>query len=112
MSVLPAFAMLNSTLALPYNISFPLDTLSSMVGTAIWFVCDEHLPICQLPAQLQVIRSTIADPSRWFDLFDFEGFFIYNALYLSCVLAWAVLPGEWKRGEELHTGDHQLYKMN
>ncbi|KAI6037960.1 ergosterol biosynthesis ERG4/ERG24 [Pisolithus marmoratus] len=81
---------------------------------ALYFGCSETSGGC--PPSLDIIPTRIAaavtDKAWWMGLWDTQAFFMYVAWYMFCVVAWAVLPGDWIEGVQLRTGGKKQYKIN
>ncbi|TFK74093.1 ERG4/ERG24 ergosterol biosynthesis protein [Pluteus cervinus] len=90
----------------------------SMIYT-LYFACSEASGGCPAPglfsdpsALLERVSSALSSPEWWASLWDTEATIIYFAWYAFCIVAWAILPGDWVEGTTLRTGGKQKYKIN
>ena len=58
------------------------------------------------------VLSAVQDVEWWKALWDREAALIYLGWYTFCVLAWAILPGDWVQGTTLRNGKRLEYKIN
>ena len=56
--------------------------------------------------------SSVSDVNWWKGLWDNEAATLYFGWYAFCVVAWAVLPGDWVEGTQLRNGKRLQYKIN
>ena len=82
------------------------------VTYALYFACSEKSGGCPPNISLDVVLDAVTTQSWWYSLWDTQATIIYLAWYLFCVLAWAVLPGDWVDGVTLRTGEKKKYKIN
>lgn len=80
---------------------------------ALYFGCNEKngCPPSFDLAKLN-IQNNITSADFWFSLWDTEATLIYFAWYTFCVVAWAVLPGDWVEGVLMRNGQKKKYKIN
>ena len=83
-----------------FIITFAVPTLTY----AIYFTCSEQAGGCP--------PINLALPTNWSQLWDTEAFVYYLAWYSFCIIAWAILPGDWVNGVILRTGERKQYKIN
>jgi Delta14-sterol reductase len=81
---------------------------------ALYFICNERVGACppSFDYMLTSFQSSITDSAFWKSLYDPTAFAIYLSWYFFCVLAWAILPGDWVQGTQLRNGKYQSYKIN
>ena len=79
---------------------------------ALYFGCSESTGGCPPPVSVDTVKDALTDWSWWASLWDTEAAIAYLAWYAFCVVAWAVLPGDWVEGTQLRTGGTQKYKIN
>ncbi|KAJ6516498.1 ergosterol biosynthesis ERG4/ERG24 [Mycena sanguinolenta] len=79
---------------------------------ALFFGCSEQSGGC--PPTLDRIRVFLAltDPAWYQELWDTQATILFVAWYAFCVLAWAILPGDWISGTTLRNGEKKQYKIN
>ncbi|KAI0304409.1 ergosterol biosynthesis ERG4/ERG24 [Multifurca ochricompacta] len=103
-----------------YEFFGPLGAFSITIGVPIltyilYFTCNNDTSGgCPPPIQTLYpsLLQALADPAFWWKLWDPEAFALYYSWYTFCLLAWAVLPGDWVRGTQLRNGKYQQYKIN
>jgi hypothetical protein len=78
---------------------------------ALFFACNEQNACIPAFASDRVVAA-VSDPDWWLALWDTEAALIYLGWYVFCILAWAILPGDWVKGTTLRNGEHQSYKIN
>nr|QMU26480.1 delta 14-sterol reductase [Agaricus subrufescens] len=78
---------------------------------ALFFACNEQ-NACIPALDTDRVVAAVSDPDWWRALWDTEAALIYLGWYVFCVLAWAILPGDWVKGTTLRNGEHQFYKIN
>ncbi|KAG6377700.1 ERG4/ERG24 ergosterol biosynthesis protein [Boletus reticuloceps] len=84
----------------------------------LYFGCSESAGACPpsyvfSPSLLAAhIQETITDSQWWASLWDTEAALIYLAWYAFCVVAWAILPGDWVEGLTMRNGQKKKYKIN
>ncbi|KAI0027247.1 ERG4/ERG24 ergosterol biosynthesis protein [Vararia minispora EC-137] len=102
-----------------YEFMGPIGALLVTVGVpfvtyALYFTCNERVGAC--PPSFEYIYDTffasVTSQEFWRSLFDLEAFYMYLGWYAFCVVAWAILPGDWVQGTELRNGKRQSYKIN
>lgn len=76
--------------------------------------CSERAGGCprswvELPAEL---NTALTNPDWWKGLWDTEAFLVYFGWYAFCVIAWAILPGDWVEGQQMRNGKRLKYKIN
>jgi Delta14-sterol reductase len=83
---------------------------------ALYFACSEQsggcpplLPLSTIP---DAVLGAFANKSWWSSLWDTQATIALSSWYAFCVLAWAVLPGDWVDGVTLRTGEKKKYKIN
>lgn len=79
---------------------------------ALYFGCSESSGGCPPRISYPAVIDTLSDPSFWKSLWDTQAALIYLGWYAFCVLAWAILPGDWVEGSQLRDGGKKLYKIN
>ncbi|KAH7927577.1 ERG4/ERG24 ergosterol biosynthesis protein [Leucogyrophana mollusca] len=81
---------------------------------ALYFGCSETSGGCPPPLSLvpDRILEAVSSKDWWTGLWDTEAAVIYLAWYAFCVVAWAVLPGDWVEGVQMRTGEKKKYKIN
>ncbi|KAF7354784.1 ERG4/ERG24 ergosterol biosynthesis protein [Mycena sanguinolenta] len=79
---------------------------------ALFFGCSEQFGGC--PPRLDHDRSFLAltDLAWYQGLWDTQATMLFVAWYAFCVLAWAILPGDWVFGTTLRNGEKKQYKIN
>lgn len=102
-----------------YEFFGPPGAFAVTVGTpsmsyALFYACNEAAGGCPPPLDslLPSFLNAVSDPSWWAGLWDPYAFKLYGAWYLFCLVAWAVLPGDWVQGTQLRNGQYQKYKIN
>ncbi|KAF9221728.1 ERG4/ERG24 ergosterol biosynthesis protein [Gyrodon lividus] len=84
----------------------------------LYFGCSEAAGACPpsyvLTPSLLVerVQQAVSDKQWWMGLWDTEAALIYLAWYVFCVVAWAVLPGDWVDGVTMRNGQKKKYKIN
>ncbi|KAG6369448.1 ERG4/ERG24 ergosterol biosynthesis protein [Boletus reticuloceps] len=84
----------------------------------LYFGCSESAGACPpsyvfSPSLLAArVQETITDRQWWASLWDTEAALIYLAWYAFCVVAWAILPGDWVEGLTMRNGQKKKYKIN
>jgi hypothetical protein len=80
----------------------------------LYFGCSEESGGCPPPLQSVPDRfvEALSDKTFWASLWDTEASLIYLGWYAFCVVAWAVLPGDWIEGVTMRTGEKKKYKIN
>jgi hypothetical protein len=80
----------------------------------LYFTCNESSGGCPPPIQslYPSLAQAVSDPAFWWKLWDPKAFTIYYSWYAFCLVAWAVLPGDWVQGTQLRNGKYQQYKIN
>jgi hypothetical protein len=63
----------------------------------------------ELPTEFKL---AVTDPDWWESLWDTEAFLVYFGWYTFCLVAWAVLPGDWVEGYPMRNGKKLKYKIN
>ena len=63
----------------------------------------------ELPTEF---KMAVTNPDWWKSLWDAEAFLVYLGWYSFCLIAWAVLPGDWVEGQQLRNGKKLKYKIN
>ncbi|THH20554.1 hypothetical protein EW146_g838 [Bondarzewia mesenterica] len=82
---------------------------------ALYFSCNEAsggCPPTPLSSLLPLVQQALSDPEWWKGLWDAQAAVMYLGWYAFCVLAWAILPGDWVQGSQLRNGKYQHYKIN
>ena len=81
---------------------------------ALYFSCSESAGGCppDVSVLLDRLSAAVTDPDWWLSLWDTKASLMYLAWYTFCVVAWAVLPGDWIEGVTLRTGEKKKYKIN
>jgi Delta14-sterol reductase len=81
---------------------------------ALFFGCSETSGGCPpaLPIIWPSVVTAVSDSTWWKSLWDPQAFVAYFAWYTYCVVAWAVLPGDWIEGTLVRDGTRKLYKIN
>lgn len=79
---------------------------------ALYFGCSEATGGCPPPVSIPTVTDALQSWSWWASLWDTEAALAYLAWYAFCVVAWAVLPGDWVEGTQLRNGKKQKYKIN
>jgi Delta14-sterol reductase len=94
--------------ALFVTISVPLTTY------ALYYSCSETSGGCPPPLSVLPSRflNAVEDPKFWTSLWDTKAAIIYFSWYAFCVVAWAILPGDWIEGVTMRTGEKKKYKIN
>lgn len=87
-----------------------------LITYALYFGCSElsggcppKLALASIPDHISLALS---DPAWWKGLWDTQAALIYLGWYAFCVVAWAVLPGDYVEGAPLRTGEKKMYKIN
>ncbi|KAF8440029.1 ERG4/ERG24 ergosterol biosynthesis protein [Boletus edulis BED1] len=84
----------------------------------LYFGCSESAGACPpsyvySPSLLAAyVEESITDGQWWASLWDTEAALIYVAWYAFCVIAWAILPGDWVEGLTMRNGQNKKYKIN
>ncbi|KAG1761186.1 ERG4/ERG24 ergosterol biosynthesis protein [Suillus occidentalis] len=80
----------------------------------LYFGCSEESGGCPPPLQSIPDRfvEALSDKTFWASLWDTEASLIYLGWYAFCIVAWAVLPGDWVEGVTMRTGEKKKYKIN
>jgi len=80
----------------------------------LYFGCSETSGGCPPPFPSIPDRfvAALSDKSFWLSLWDTEASLMYLAWYAFCVVAWAVVPGDWIEGVTMRTGEKKKYKIN
>ena len=80
----------------------------------LYFTCNESSSGCPPPIQslYPSLVQAASDTAFWWKLWDPKAFTIYYSWYAFCLVAWAVLPGDWVQGTQLRNGKYQQYKIN
>lgn len=84
----------------------------------LYFGCSEAAGACPpsyvlSPSLLAAhVQESITNKQWWASLWDTEATLIYLAWYAFCVVAWAVLPGDWIEGVTMRNGQTKKYKIN
>lgn len=85
-----------------------------VMAYALYFGCSDTSGGC--PPSLDIIsariQAAVTDKAWWVGLWDTQASLMYLAWYIFCVVAWAVLPGDWIEGVQLRTGEKKQYKIN
>ncbi|KXN81339.1 Delta(14)-sterol reductase [Leucoagaricus sp. SymC.cos] len=81
------------------------------ISYALSFGCSEG-NACLPQFDSQAVVAAVSNPQWWASLWDTEAALIYLGWYAFCVLAWAILPGDWVEGTTLRNGGKQKYKIN
>lgn len=95
--------------ALAVTIGVPIMTY------ALYFSCNEvsgGCPPTPLSTLIPTVQQAISDTDWWKSLLDTKALAIYSSWYAFCIVAWAVLPGDWVQGSQLRNGKYQGYKIN
>ncbi|KIK91773.1 hypothetical protein PAXRUDRAFT_148757 [Paxillus rubicundulus Ve08.2h10] len=106
-----------------YEFMGPIGALLITVGVPImtyllYFGCSESAGACPpsyvlSPSLLaERVQQAVGDEQWWIGLWDTEAALIYLGWYAFCVVAWAVLPGDWVEGVTLRNGQKKKYKIN
>lgn len=56
--------------------------------------------------------SALSNWDWWIGLWDTQAALMYLAWYTFCVVAWAVLPGDYVEGTTMRNGEKKKYKIN
>ena len=85
-----------------------------VLAYVLFFTCNESSGGCPPPIQslYPSLVQAVSDPAFWWKLWDPKAFSIYYSWYAFCLVAWAVLPGDWVQGIQLRNGKYQQYKIN
>ena len=87
-----------------------------VVAHGLYFVCSEHAGGCPPRVPLSVLKESakhaLTSQRWWASLWDTEATLVYLAWVAFCVVAWAVLPGDWVEGATLRDGQKKKYKIN
>ncbi len=80
----------------------------------LYFTCNDSSGGCPPPVDslYPSLVQAVSDPAFWWKLWDPKAFVCYYSWYALCLLAWAVLPGDWVQGTKLRNGEYQRYKIN
>ncbi|ETW82092.1 hypothetical protein HETIRDRAFT_318728 [Heterobasidion irregulare TC 32-1] len=95
--------------ALAVTIGVPIMTY------ALYFSCSEvsgGCPPTPLSTLIPTIQQAVSDTEWWKSLLDTKALAIYSSWYAFCIVAWAILPGDWVQGSQLRNGKYQSYKIN
>ncbi|THH31180.1 hypothetical protein EUX98_g2997 [Antrodiella citrinella] len=86
----------------------------TFMSYALYFGCSETSGGCPPPFELipERLTSSLSNSSFWLSLFDAEATGLYFAWYAFCVVAWALLPGDWVEGSTMRSGEKKSYKIN
>lgn len=93
-------------------------TVVPVVSYALYFGCSEKTGGCPPPyaysleAVKEAVVSSVTDVNWWKGLWDNEAAILYFGWYAFCVVAWAILPGDWIEGTKLRNGKRLQYKIN
>jgi hypothetical protein len=93
-------------------------TIVPIVSYALYFGCSERTGGCPPPhayswdAVKEAVVASVSDVNWWKGLWDNEAATLYFGWYAFCVVAWAVLPGDWVEGTQLRNGKRLQYKIN
>lgn len=91
--------------------AFLVTLLTPSIAYALFFSCNQSNNC--LPNFIpERVLAALSDPNWWLSLWDTHATLIYLAWYTFCVLAWAILPGDWVQGTTLRNGDKKKYKIN
>ena len=76
--------------------------------------CSEQAGGCprswvELPTEF---TTAVTNPDWWKSLWDTEAFLVYCGWYTFCLVAWAILPGDWVEGQQMRNGKKLKYKIN
>jgi len=89
-----------------------------MMTYLLYFGCSESAGACPpsyvlSPSLLAAhVQEAVTDAKFWGSLWDTEAALIYLAWYAFCVVAWAILPGDWVEGSTMRNGLKKKYKIN
>ncbi|KAN0079912.1 Ergosterol biosynthesis ERG4/ERG24 [Tylopilus felleus] len=84
----------------------------------LYFGCSESAGACPpsyvfSPSLLAAhVQEAVTSNQWWISLWDTEAALLYLAWYAFCVIAWAVLPGDWVEGVTMRNGQKKKYKIN
>lgn len=84
----------------------------------LYFGCSESAGACPpsyvlSPSLLAAhVQESVTNKQCWASLWDTEAALIYLAWYAFCVVAWAILPGDWIEGVTMRNGQKKKYKIN
>jgi len=78
------------------------------VAYALFFVCNDA-NACRPSLDSDALLAAVPSLS---DLWDSNAALIYLVWYVFCILAWAILPGDWVDGTTLRDGSKKKYKIN
>jgi delta14-sterol reductase len=95
--------------------AFFVTTVVPFVTYALYFACSEQAGGCPpkpWTVLLPRLGNAVTDSNWWLSLWDTQAFVMYLGWYAFCVVAWAVLPGDWVEGVELRSGGKKQYKIN
>ncbi|EIN12735.1 ERG4/ERG24 ergosterol biosynthesis protein [Punctularia strigosozonata HHB-11173 SS5] len=94
--------------ALFVTLSVPLTTYG------LYYTCSETSGGCPPPLSLLPLRflDAVGDVEFWKSLWDTKAAAIYFGWYAFCVLAWAIIPGDWVEGVTMRNGEKKKYKIN
>lgn len=94
--------------------AFLVTILTPAIAYALYFGCSEGAGGC--PPTLNILPArffnAITDANWWLSLWDTEASLVYAAWYAFCLVAWAVVPGDWVQGTQLRNGGKVWYKIN
>lgn len=88
------------------TITVPLTTY------ALYFGCSEENGGCPPNVTSLDVFTPLTTREFWLSLWDTEAAVIYLAWYAFCVIAWAILPGDWIDGAQMRNGQTKKYKIN
>lgn len=76
--------------------------------------CSERAGGCprswvELPTEFNM---AVTNPDWWRSLWDTEAFLVYFGWYAFCLIAWAILPGDWVEGQQMRNDKKLKYKIN
>jgi len=54
---------------------------------------------------LTEFKIAVTDLDWWKSLWDAEAFLVYFGWYAFCLVAWAILPGDWGDGQQMRNGN-------
>jgi len=78
------------------------------VAYALFFLCNDA-NTCRPSLDSDALLAAVPSLS---ELWDSDAALIYLVWYVFCVLAWAILPGDWVDGTTLRDGSVKKYKIN
>lgn len=89
-----------------------------IVTYLLYFGCSESAGACPpsyvlSPSLLAArVQESVTNKLWWANLWDTDAALIYLAWYAFCVVAWAILPGDWIEGATMRNGQKKKYKIN